>query len=94
MRGLRNQLGLRRRRTLLGEARSISDIVARQAASRTPLVVVVDDADRLSAASIEWLARLAARVSRADDACYIVLAGTPALERPAALTRRLPAPWG
>src|SRR5262245_2977095 len=78
--GLRDQLGFRRKRKLLGDDRSISDIVASQAAIGTPLVVVVDDADALTSASVKWLAGLAASASDAESACYVVLAGTPELE--------------
>jgi uncharacterized protein len=81
---LRHQLGLPpRTRTLLGADRSISDILASQAAAGTPLVVVIDDAHAFSGASIKWLARLAASASRTRTACYVVLAGTIALEKSA-----------
>lgn len=81
--GLRDQLGLPRKRRflkLLGDDRSVADIVASQSALRTPLVVVVDDADALSPASVKWLAGLAASASRTETACYVVLAGTSELE--------------
>jgi uncharacterized protein len=81
--GLREQLGLPRKRKLFRNDRSIADIVASHSARRTPLVVVVDDADALSAASLKWLAGLAASASRTDHARYVVLAGTPALEKSA-----------
>ena len=77
---LRDQLGFRRKRKLLGDDRSISDIVANQAAIGTPLVVVVDDADALTSASVKWLAGLAASASDTESACYVVLVGTPELE--------------
>jgi type II secretory pathway predicted ATPase ExeA len=78
--GLRDQLGLPRKRKFLGDGHSVSDIVASQSALRTPLVVVVDDADALSSASMKWLAGLAASASRTETACYVVLAGTLGLE--------------
>ena len=81
--GLREQLGLPHKRKLIRADRSLADIVASQAGRGTPLVVIVDDANALSMASIEWLARLAARGSRTDSACYVVLAGTPALDKAA-----------
>ena len=81
---LRHQLGLPpRNRNPLGADRSISEILASQAAAKTPLVVVIDDAQAFSAASVKWLARLAASASRAQTACYVVLAGTAALDKPA-----------
>jgi type II secretory pathway predicted ATPase ExeA len=79
---IREHLRLPHKRTLIGSGRSIADIVASQSARRTPLVVVVDDAHALPTAGIEWLARLA-RASRPDSACYVVLAGTPAVEKAA-----------
>jgi type II secretory pathway predicted ATPase ExeA len=78
--GLRDQLGLPRKRKLLGDDHSVSDIVTSHSALRTPLVVVVDDADALSSASVKWLARLASSASRTETACYVVLAGTSKLE--------------
>jgi type II secretory pathway predicted ATPase ExeA len=82
--GVRHQLGLPpRNRKLLGAGRSISEIVASQAARGTPLVVVIDDANALSGASVKWLARLAASASRSEASCYVVLAGTTALDKPA-----------
>jgi len=54
--------------------------VASQSTGAAPLVVVVDDADALSAASMKWLIRLTGRSARAQSACYVVLAGTPAVE--------------
>ena len=78
--GVREQLGLPRKRKFFGADRSCSDIVAGQSTAGTPLVMVVDDADALSAASIKWLTRLAARSARAENTCYVVLAGTPALQ--------------
>jgi uncharacterized protein len=81
--GLRDQLRLPRPRRFLGDAYSVSDIVTSQAAFRTPLVVVVDDADALFPASVKWLAGLAAGASRTETACYVVLAGTPKLEESA-----------
>jgi type II secretory pathway predicted ATPase ExeA len=81
--GLRDQLGLPRTRKFLGDAYSVSDIVASQAALRRPLVVVVDDADALFSASVKWLAALAAGASRTETACYVVLAGTSKLEESA-----------
>jgi uncharacterized protein len=78
--GVREQLGLApKRRVLLGD-RSGSDILASPSTGGTPFVVVVDDADALSAASIKWLVRLTARAARAQHVCYVVLAGTPALQ--------------
>jgi type II secretory pathway predicted ATPase ExeA len=81
--GLRDQLGLPRKRKIFGHDHSVSDIAGSQSARRTALVVVVDDADALSAASLKWLAGLAASTSRTDNARYVVLAGTPALEKSA-----------
>lgn len=77
---VREQLGLPRKRRFFGTDRSGSDIVANQSTVGTPLVVVVDDADALSAASMKWLMHLTARSARAQNACYVVLAGTPGLE--------------
>lgn len=82
--GVRHQLGLPPgNRNLLGAGRSISEIVASQAARGTPLVVVIDDANTLPGASVKWLARLAASASRSETVCYVVLAGTTALDKPA-----------
>ena len=81
--GLREQLGLPRKRKLFRNDRSIADIVASHSARRTALVVVVDDADALSPASLKWLAGLAASASRTDHARYVVLAGTLELEKSA-----------
>jgi hypothetical protein len=78
--GVREQLGLPRKRRFFGTDRSGSDIVASQSTVAKPLVVVVDDADALSAAGMKWLMRLTARSARAQNACYVVLAGTPAVE--------------
>jgi type II secretory pathway predicted ATPase ExeA len=77
---LHDQLGLPHKRKYLGGDSSISDIVARQSAARTPLVVLVDDADALSSANVKWLAGLAASASGTETACYVVLAGTLELE--------------
>ena len=74
--GLSDKLGLPRKRGLLGHSRSVSDITT---GLRTPLVVVVDDADALASESVRWLARLAASASRTETACYVVLAGTSKL---------------
>jgi len=79
--GVREQLGLPRKRRFFGTDRSGSDILASQSTVGTPLVVVVDDADTLTTASVKWLIHLAARSARAQNACYVVLAGTPALEK-------------
>jgi type II secretory pathway predicted ATPase ExeA len=76
---LRDQLGLPHRRRLFGGDHSVSDIVASQSELSKPLVVVVDDADALSSASMKWLVSLAARASRTETACYVVLAGTSEL---------------
>jgi type II secretory pathway predicted ATPase ExeA len=83
--GVRHQLGLppSRGRNLLGAGRSISEILGSQAARGTPLVVIVDDANALPGASVKWLARLAASASRSQTVCYVVLAGTNALDKPA-----------
>jgi hypothetical protein len=81
--GLRDHLGLPHRRKFFRADRSVADIVASQSARRTALVVVVDDANALSVACIEWLARLAAPASRIDNGCYVVLAGTPGIEETA-----------
>jgi type II secretory pathway predicted ATPase ExeA len=79
--GVREQLGLPRKRRFFGTDRSGSDILAHQSTVGTPLVVVVDDADTLSMASLKWLIHLTARSARAQNACYVVVAGTPALEK-------------
>lgn len=78
--GLRDQLELPHKLTLLGGRHAVSDIVANQSSLGRPLVVVVDDADTLSPAGVKWLARLAASASRTETACYVVLAGTSKLE--------------
>jgi type II secretory pathway predicted ATPase ExeA len=78
--GLRDQLKIPSKRKLLGDTHSVADIVANQSELRRPLVVVVDDADALSSASVKWLAGLAAKAARTESACYVVLAGAPELE--------------
>jgi uncharacterized protein len=78
--GLRDKLGLPRKRNLLGHNNSVADILTSQSRLRTPLVVVVDDADALPSASVKWLARLASSASRTETACYVVLTGTSKLE--------------
>jgi hypothetical protein len=79
---LRHQIGLpSRNRTRVGADRAIPEIMETQAAGKTPLVVVVDDAHVFSRRSVKWLARLAASASRTQAACYVVLAGTTALEK-------------
>jgi uncharacterized protein len=81
---VRHQLGLPpRNRKLVGADRSLPEIVESQAAGGAPLVVVVDDAHAFTGRSVKWLARLAASASRTQTACYVVLAGTTALEKPA-----------
>jgi len=76
---LYSQQGLPRRRKPHGDDRSVAEILASQSSRRTPLVVVVDDAHALSAASIKWLATLASHGFRSETACYVVLAGTSRL---------------
>jgi type II secretory pathway predicted ATPase ExeA len=78
--GLRDQLGLPNKRKFLADDHSVSDIVASRSEIRTPLVVVVDDADALSSTSVKWLAGLAASASRPETACYVVLVGAPELQ--------------
>jgi uncharacterized protein len=78
--GLRDKLGLPRERNLLRHNHSVTDIMTSQSTLRTPLVVVVEDADALPSKSLKWLARLAASGSRMETACYVVLAGTSKLE--------------
>lgn len=78
--GLRDQLGLPNKRKFLADDHSVSDIVASRSEFRTPLVVVVDDADALSSTSVKWLAGLAASASRPETACYVILVGTPELQ--------------
>ena len=80
---LYSQQGLPRRRKPHGDDRSVAEILASQSSRRTPLVVVVDDAHALSAASIKWLATLASQGFRSETACYVVLAGTSRLEETA-----------
>jgi len=77
---LRRQLGLPHTRRLLGDTHAVSDIIAGQAARGTPLVIIVDDADALSAAAVKWLARLAASALPTETACYVLLAGSLELE--------------
>jgi MSHA biogenesis protein MshM len=78
--GIRDQLGLPNKRKFLADDHSVSDIVASRSELRTPLVVVVDDADALSSTSVKWLAGLAASASRPETACYVVLVGAPELQ--------------
>jgi len=66
-----------------GDDRSVAAILASQSSHKTPLVVVVDDAQALSPASITWLASLASHSFRSETACYVVLAGTSQLEEAA-----------
>ena len=80
---LYSQQGLPRRRKPHGDDRSVAEILASPSSRRTPLVVVVDDAHALSAASIKWLATLAGHGFRSETACYVVLAGTSRLEETA-----------
>jgi type II secretory pathway predicted ATPase ExeA len=80
---LYSQQGIPRARKPQGDDRSIAEILAGQSSHKTPLVVVVDDAHVLSAASIKCLATLASRSFRSETACYIVLAGTSQLEETA-----------
>src|SRR4030095_1284736 len=60
---LYSQQGIPRTRKPQGDDRSIAEILASQSSHKTPLVVVVDDAHALSAASITRLATLARRSS-------------------------------
>ena len=80
---LYSQRGLPRRRKPHGDDRSVAEILASQSSRRTPLVVIVDDAHALAAASIKWLATLASHGFRSETACYVVLAGTSRLEETA-----------
>jgi type II secretory pathway predicted ATPase ExeA len=80
---LYSQQGIPHTRTPQGDDRSVAAILASQSSHKTPLVVVVDDADALSAASITWLASLAGGSFHSQTACYVVLAGTSKLEETA-----------
>ena len=77
---LYSQQRIPRTRKPRGDDRSVAAILASLSSHKTPLVVVVDDAQALSVASITWLASLAGRSFDAETACYVVLAGTPQLE--------------
>ena len=77
---LYSQQRIPRTRKPRGDDRSVAAILASLSSHKTPLVVVVDDAQALSVASITWLASLAGRSFHTETACYVVLAGTPPLE--------------
>src|SRR2546426_3967282 len=70
---LYSQQGLPRRRKPHGDDRSVADILAGLSSRRTSLVVVVDDAHALSAASIKWLATLADRKSTRLNSSHLVI---------------------
>src|SRR5262249_60934631 len=77
---LHSKQRIRRTRKPRGDDSSVAAILASLSSHKTPLVVVVDDAQALSVASITWLASLAGRSFDSETACYVVLAGTPQLE--------------
>ena len=80
---LYSQQGIPHTRTPQGDDRSVAAILASQSSHKTPLVIVVDDAHALSAASITWLASLAGASFHSQTACYVVLAGSSKLEETA-----------